>query len=63
MTVGPKPSLGAMDGVVGDRGECTGSEGVSMVAYKGASEIKRLVSYDARHCMKRDLYLNVPHQT
>lgn len=44
VTVGPKPSLGAMDGVVGDRGVCTISEGVSIDAYKGADEIKHIIS-------------------
>lgn len=53
VTVGPKPSLGAMDGVVGDRGESTDSEGVSIVAYKGA-ETTRIVSNDARCYTKCD---------
>lgn len=34
VTVGPKPSLGAMDGVAGDRGEATDSA-ASIEAYKG----------------------------
>lgn len=40
VTVGPKASFGAIDGVEGDLGDCTVS-GVSIDAYKGAMDCRR----------------------
>jgi hypothetical protein len=37
VTVGPKPSLGATEGVTGDRGDVTAS-GISIEAYKGPTK-------------------------